>query len=189
MRPHLYWGVVSRLTHQKGLDLLPGIMPALLAQGCQFAILGSGESSLEAAFNALALAHPKQVSFYNGYNEPHSHNIMAGSDLFIMPSRFEPCGLNQLYGLAYGTPPLVSPTGGLADSVTDSNAVTLKNSTATGFVMPNVTASDLLVTINRALLMFQDKPTWQKIQRNGMKQDVSWDMSAKAYLALYEKTL
>ena len=182
-------GVVSRLTHQKGLDLLPGIMPDLLVQGCQFAILGSGEPTLEAAFKALAHAHPKQVSFYNGYNEPHSHNIMAGSDLFIMPSRFEPCGLNQLYGLTYGTPPLVSPTGGLADSVTDSNENTIKNDTATGFVMPAVTASDLLLTINRALLMFQDKSTWQKIQCNGMKQDVSWDLSAKAYLALYAKTL
>jgi starch synthase len=182
-------GVVSRLTYQKGLDLLPIIMPTLLEKGCQFAILGSGEPALEAAFKGLANAHPTQVSFYNGYNEPHSHQIMAGSDLFIMPSRFEPCGLNQLYGLAYGTPPLVSPTGGLTDSVTDSNEASLKNGTATGFVMPMVMTDALLNTINRALSLFEHKPTWQKIQRNGMKQDVSWVQSAKAYLTLYEKTL
>jgi starch synthase len=174
-------GVVSRLTHQKGLDLLPGIMPDLLAQGCQFAILGSGEPTLEAAFKALAHAHPKQVSFYNGYNEPHSHNIMAGSDLFIMPSRFEPCGLNQLYGLTYGTPPLVSLTGGLADSVTDSNENTIKNDTATGFVMSAVTASDLLLTINRALLMFQDKSLTEIAYELGFSDQAHFTNTFKKY--------
>jgi starch synthase len=182
-------GVVSRLTYQKGLDLLPAIMPLLLEQGCQFAILGSGEPALEAAFQSLASAYPTQVSFYNGYNEPHSHLIMAGSDLFIMPSRFEPCGLNQLYGLSYGTPPLVTQTGGLADSVTNTTEATLKNKTATGFVMPEVNNAALLSTIQRALALLQDKARWQQVQRNGMRQDVSWDSSAKAYLALYKKTL
>jgi starch synthase len=144
-------GVVSRLTHQKGLDLLPAMMPKLIKQGCQFAILGSGDKVLEAQFSDLAERYPNQVSMNTGYHEHLSHNIMAGSDMFIMPSRFEPCGLNQLYGLAYGTPPIVSLTGGLADSVCDSNALSLKNNLATGFVVKNVSAASLLVTIERAL--------------------------------------
>jgi starch synthase len=114
---------------------------------------------------------------------------MAGSDLFIMPSRFEPCGLNQMYGLAYGTPPIVSNTGGLADSVCDSNETTLKNNTATGFVVKSVNSASLLGTIEHAIKVWQDKKTWRKIQRNGMKRDISWDSRAIDYLALYEKTL
>ncbi len=182
-------GVVSRLTHQKGLDLLPEIMPQLIAKGCQFAILGSGDKILETSFNKFAQRYPEQVSMNTGYNENLSHNIMAGCDMFIMPSRFEPCGLNQLYGLAYGTPPIVSPTGGLADSVCNTNEDTLKNNTATGFVMETVTSASLLVTIERALQIWNDKKTWRQIQKNGMQQDISWDSSAKAYLALYEKTV
>ncbi len=182
-------GVVSRLTHQKGLDLLPEIMPHLIAQGCQFAILGSGDKPLEASFNAFAQSYPSQVSMNTGYNEHLSHNIMAGSDMFIMPSRFEPCGLNQLYGLAYGTPPIVNATGGLADSVCDTTETTIKNNTATGFVMKNVSSASLLVTIEHALAIWKDKTLWQKIQKNGMQQDISWDSSAKAYLKLYKQTL
>lgn len=182
-------GIVSRLTYQKGLDLLPEIMPKLIEQGCQFAILGSGDKVLETNFKILAAHHPKQVSVNTGYNEQLSHSIMAGSDIFIMPSRFEPCGLNQLYGLAYGTPPVVSDTGGLADSVCDTNELTIKEHTATGFVVKNVNHWSLLVTIERALSYWKDKKTWRQIQSNGMKRPIGWDSSAKAYLALYEKTL
>ena len=182
-------GVVSRLTHQKGLDLLPEIMPALVKQGCQFAILGSGEKALEAYFNELADSFPNQVSMNTGYHEHLSHNIMAGCDMFIMPSRFEPCGLNQLYGLAYGTPPIVSFTGGLADSVCDTHELSLKNNSATGFVVKNVNSASLMVTIQRAIKIWQDKTTWRKIQKNGMQRDISWDSSANAYLNLYQKTL
>jgi starch synthase len=182
-------GVVSRLTHQKGLDLLPAMMPKLIKQGCQFAILGSGDKVLEAQFSDLAERYPNQVSMNTGYHEHLSHNIMAGSDMFIMPSRFEPCGLNQLYGLAYGTPPIVSLTGGLADSVCDSNALSLKNNLATGFVVKNVSAASLLVTIERALATWKDKKTWRKIQNNGMQHNISWDSRAIDYLALYKKTL
>ena len=182
-------GVVSRLTHQKGLDLLPEIMPKLIKQGCQFAILGSGDKALEAQFNALAERYPNQVSMNTGYHEHLSHNIMAGCDMFVMPSRFEPCGLNQLYGLAYGTPPIVSLTGGLADSVSDTDEVSLKNNTATGFVVKSVTSAALLVTIERAIKCWKDKKTWRKIQKNGMKCNISWDFSAIDYLALYKKTL
>lgn len=188
-------GVVSRLTHQKGLDLLPDMMPKLIKpnqlnpHGCQFAILGSGDKTLEAQFTELAESFPKQVSMNTGYHEHLSHNIMAGCDMFIMPSRFEPCGLNQLYGLAYGTPPIVSFTGGLADSVCDTNELSLKNNSATGFVVKNVNQSSLLVTIERAFQHWQDKKTWRQIQKNGMERDISWDLSAKAYLNLYEQTL
>ena len=182
-------GVVSRLTHQKGLDLLPEIMPALVKKGCQFAILGSGDKALEAHFNELADSFPNQVSMNTGYHEHLSHNIMAGCDMFIMPSRFEPCGLNQLYGLAYGTPPIVSLTGGLADSVCDTSELSLKNNRATGFVVKNVNSASLLVTIQRAIKIWEDKTTWRKIQKNGMQRDISWDSSASAYLNLYQKTL
>jgi len=109
--------------------------------------------------------------------------------MFIMPSRFEPCGLNQLYGLAYGTPPIVSATGGLADSVHDTNADSIKNGTATGFVLNNVTHASLLGTIQKAITYWQDKKTWRKIQRNGMQTDVSWSSSASLYLELYNKTV
>lgn len=182
-------GVVSRLTYQKGLDLLPSIMPELVEDGCQFAILGSGEKGLEAAFNDMAARYPSRVSVTNGYHEHLSHNIMAGADMFIMPSRFEPCGLNQLYGLAYGTPPLVTRTGGLADSVCDTNELSLQNDAATGFVLENVSSLSLLVTIRRALSAWHDQKTWGKIQINGMKQDLSWESRAISYLALYNKTM
>ena len=182
-------GVVSRLTHQKGLDLLPEIMPKLIKLGCQFAILGSGDKALEAQFNDLAERYPAQVSMNTGYHEHLSHNIMAGCDVFIMPSRFEPCGLNQLYGLAYGTPPVVSLTGGLADSVCDTNDLSLKNNLATGFVVKNVSVVSLLVTIERALELWKDKKTWRKIQKNGMQSAIGWESRAVDYLALYEKTL
>ncbi len=182
-------GIVSRLTHQKGLDLLPPIMPQLIKQGCQFAILGSGDKMLEASFTDLAERFPEQVSMNIGYHEHLSHNIMAGTDMFIMPSRFEPCGLNQLYGLAYGTPPIVTATGGLADSVTDTNASTFKDNTATGFVLKSINSASLLVTIQRALEQWKSRADWRKIQKNGMNREVSWAFSAQYYLDLYEKTL
>ncbi len=183
-------GIVSRLTHQKGLDLLLPNVQVLLDAGCQFVLLGSGESSLESAFQDIALKNPTQFSVTIGYNEPLSHQIMAGSDMFIMPSRFEPCGLNQLYGLAYGTPPIVNATGGLADSVIDSNASNIKDRIADGFVMSETTTGGLLSTILRALAIFNgDKKTWQQIQKNGMKKPLSWDKSAREYLAVYQDLL
>lgn len=182
-------GVVSRLTYQKGLDLLIEIAPNLIEQGCQIIILGSGETALENSFKALATTYSNQVGVAIGYNETLSHQIMAGVDLFIMPSRFEPCGLNQLYGLRYGTPPVVTRTGGLADSVTDTNAVTLANNTATGFTMEEVSSGDLMQAITRALDCYKDTKTWRKIQHNAMSTDVSWTHSAQAYLDLYTKTL
>jgi starch synthase len=182
-------GVVSRLTHQKGLDILIESMPELIDLGCQFAVLGGGEKSFEAQFLAYAEQYPNQVAVTIGYNERLSHLIMAGADIFIMPSRFEPCGLNQLYGLRYGTPPVVSNTGGLADSICHTNEKTIKNNTATGFVIENVNKMSLLVTIKQALSIWHDQKTWEKIQKNGMKKDVGWKHSADAYIALYQKLL
>ena len=182
-------GIVSRLTHQKGLDILIESMPELIELGCQFAVLGGGEKSFEAQFLAYAEQYPNQVAVTIGYNEPLSHLIMAGADIFIMPSRFEPCGLNQLYGLRYGTPPVVSNTGGLADSICHTNDETIKNNTATGFVIENVNKMSLLVTIKQALSIWNDQKTWKKIQKNGMKKDVGWKHSANAYVELYKKLL
>ena len=182
-------GVVSRLTYQKGLDLLLEIAPNLIKQGCQIVVLGSGETTLENSFKALAELNPARVAVTIGYNEPLSHQIMAGVDMFIMPSRFEPCGLNQLYGLRYGTPPIVTQTGGLADSVTDSNAITLSNNTATGFTMEEVSAQALEDSFFRALNYYSDAKIWRRIQRNAMNVDISWKHSAQAYLDLYTKIL
>jgi starch synthase len=182
-------GVVSRLTHQKGLDLLLQCAPTLLEQGCQLAVLGGGDPALEQGFEQLARQYPHQVSVTIGYNEPLSHLIMAGVDMFIMPSRFEPCGLNQMYGLRYGTPPVVRKTGGLADSVHDTTEASLKNGTANGFVFDLATAEDLLATIRRALGYFADSKQWRRIQKNGMATDLGWDHSAQAYLELYRSLL
>jgi len=180
-------GVVSRLTYQKGLDMLLPNLQTLIDQGCQFALLGGGEIGLETAFHNLAAQNPGRISVTIGYNEPLSHQIMAGCDLFIMPSRFEPCGLNQLYGLAYGTPPVVNATGGLADSIIDSNSTHIENKTANGFVMVEASADGLLACIKRALEIFQhDKATWLQIQNTGMTQNLSWDKSAQEYYALYQ---
>lgn len=181
-------GVVSRLTHQKGLDMLVPIMQDLIDAGCQLALLGSGDTQLENAFRHIAINNLGRVSVTIGYNEPLSHQVMAGCDMFIMPSRFEPCGLNQLYGLAYGTPPIVNATGGLADSVIDTNIITYKNKTANGFVMSEASSASLLHCIKQALNIFKnDAAAWRQIQKNGMLQNLSWDKSALEYLAEYEK--
>jgi len=182
-------GVVSRLTHQKGLDMFEEIAEILLQRGCQIAVLGGGESHLEDRFKQLTQRHPQRVSATIGYNEPLSHQIMAGADIFIMPSRFEPCGLNQMYGLRYGTPPVVTHTGGLADSVTDSNAETLLNGAATGFVMHAPNRDQLLSSVERALAYYREPKVWRHIQRNGMQRDLSWDNSARAYMDIYSNLL
>lgn len=179
-------GVVSRLTHQKGLDIFLAVAEKLLARHCQIAVLGNGEAQMENGFKELAKRHPRQVSVTIGYKEPLSHQIMAGADMFIMPSRFEPCGLNQMYGLRYGTPPVVTRTGGLADSVRDSNSSTMKNNTATGFVLESAEPQQLLNAVERALVYYHDPRAWRRIQRNGMRRDLSWAGSAKLYLDLYQ---
>jgi starch synthase len=181
------FGVVSRLTHQKGLDILLACAKDLLNQHhCQIAVLGNGEAVYESGYLQLAREYQGRVSVTIGYNEELSHQVMAGSDLFLMPSRFEPCGLNQMYGLRYGTPPIVNNTGGLADSVIDTNEVTLKTATANGFVMEKADASNLTKTIERALAYFEDKKIWKKIQQNGMRKNLDWTESAERYINIYQ---
>lgn len=182
-------GVVSRLTSQKGLDLFLKCAAPLLDQGCQIAVLGGGDPALEQGFLQLAHAYPQQVSVTIGYNEPLSHLIMAGTDIFIMPSRFEPCGLNQMYGLRYGTPPVVRRTGGLADSVHNTTATSLANNSANGFVFDLPNTKELLTTIQRALSSYGNKAEWRQIQQNGMAVDLSWDHSAQEYLNIYRSLM
>ena len=184
-------GVVSRLAHQKGLDMLIEIAHELLASGCQLAVLGSGEAALEQEYLALMQQYPGQVSVIIGYNEPLSHRIMAGTDIFVMPSRFEPCGLNQMYGLRYGTIPVVANTGGLADSVQggvvpDKGLLPEK---MTGLVMPENNPWTLLVTLKQALQVYANSRQWKQLQKQAMQQDVSWETSAQHYLELYQNLL
>lgn len=180
-------GIVSRLTYQKGLDLLVSHLRELLEMGCQLALLGSGEPALEAEFKTFAIEYPKQMSVTLGYHEALSHQIMAGSDMFVMPSRFEPCGLNQLYGLAYGTPPIVNNTGGLADSIVDANEANMAANTANGFVMQESNAGGLFTAIGRTLTLYQASPKeWRKLMKNGMQKELSWRNSALEYYALYQ---
>lgn len=182
-------GVISRLTHQKGLDLLPAIAPFLLEYPVQIVILGSGEAGLEESFLHLAQSHPDQVAAVIGFNEALSHQIEAGADIFLMPSRFEPCGLNQMYSQCYGTPPVVHATGGLVDTVVDATPENIANGTATGFIFTQATTHGLNECIHRALDIYRDQPTWRKILSNGMRRDFSWNRSAEEYLALYEMIL
>ncbi len=178
-------GVVSRLTHQKGLDWVLEVAPQLAARGIQLVVLGAGDKTLQAGFKELPALHPGLMGVRIGYDEALAHQIEAGADLFLMPSRFEPCGLNQMYSLRYGTPPLVRPTGGLADTVTDCTPESLADGSATGFVMPGIDADSLLVTIERAVALWHDRPVWRCLQQAGMARDSSWDRAAAAYLDLY----
>ncbi len=174
--------VVSRLTEQKGLDLLLEALPALLDRGGQLALLGSGDPALESAFSALEHSN---VSVHIGYDEPLSHRMMAGADAILVPSRFEPCGLTQLYGLKYGTLPVVALTGGLADTVIPATTATLAAEVATGIQFNPVTALALKNALIRLCDLYDQPKLWAKLQRNAMKQPVGWDVSANAYADLY----
>jgi starch synthase len=173
-------GVVSRLAYQKGLDILLECLPKLLDGGAQLAVLGNGEADLERRYQQLALRYPGRVSVTVSFDEGLSHQIMAGADIFLMPSRFEPCGLNQMYGMHYGTPPVVRRTGGLADSVID-----VSQANGTGFVFDDATPAALYRTVTAAINCYREKRTFQRIQLNGMRRDVGWRSSAQRYLDLY----
>ncbi len=179
--------VVSRLTRQKGLDLLLDALPHLLWRGGQLALLGSGDADLEKSFAAAARANPGRVAVSLGYDEPLSHLMQAGADAILIPSRFEPCGLTQLYGLRYGTLPVVAHTGGLADTVIDANDAAIKANCATGFQFAPTTLSALRDALDRACDAFADKRLWRGMQRRAMKHPVGWDVSAAAYAALYQQ--
>lgn len=179
--------VISRLTHQKGLDLVLEAATDLIKLPAQLAILGSGDSGLELAFRLLAQDHPGKASVTIGYDEGLAHQIEAGADIFLMPSRFEPCGLNQMYSMRYGTPPVVFATGGLADTVVDLTDKTLADSSATGFVFDKMKPSSLAECVKKAVSAYGNKKTWRRLQQNGMSRDFSWDHSAKEYIALYRQ--
>jgi starch synthase len=182
-------GVVSRLTEQKGIDLVLAAVEDLVSHGCELALLGSGDRVLEAGFTEAASRHKGAVGVRIGYDEALAHLIQGGCDVLLVPSRFEPCGLTQLAALRYGTLPLVSRVGGLADTVIDANEAALAAGVATGFQFAPVTKEGLVRAISRAIALWNGEGIWHRMQRNAMKSDVSWDRSARLYAMLFEDML
>ena len=180
-------GVVSRLSEQKGLHLVHAAIDQIVQAGGQLALLGSGDPDLEEAFLLAADEHPGQVGVFIGYHEDMAHTILAGSDVILLPSRFEPCGLTQLYGLRYGTLPLVHWVGGLADTVVDATETALRDNTASGFVFKDFSVVGLQKTLARAFSMKKKGKVWTKLQQNAMRLRFDWTVAAQGYLALYSK--
>jgi starch synthase len=185
----LLFGVVGRLSWQKGMDLLAAAMPVLIEKGAQLALLGSGEADLEQRFTRFAADHPGTVGCRIGYDEDLAHLIQAGVDALLVPSRFEPCGLTQLCALRYGAMPVVASVGGLADTVADLGSTAQERDVATGLRFAPVTREALEAVIGRAAALWSDRDTWRLLQRNGMQTDVSWAGPAEAYARLYADLL
>jgi starch synthase len=181
------FGVVSRLTPQKGLDLLLACLPEIIAHGSRLAILGSGDSDLEHGFSMAAAAHNGEIAVEIGYDDALSHLIIAGADVVLVPSRFEPCGLTQLYALRYGTLPLVRRVGGLADTVVDATAVSLADGTADGFAFDGDGPPALLSAVLRASGLFREPAIWMRMMRRAMTRDFSWIAAARRYVAVYRE--
>jgi starch synthase len=179
------FGVISRLSDQKGLDLLLQALPGIIAKGGQLALLGSGDPLLEAGFAAAATARPDSVSCVFGYDEKLAHLIQAGADFIVVPSRFEPCGLTQLCALRYGAPPIVARVGGLADTVIDANEAATAAGVATGVQFYPPSIESLTYALNRAFDISRDPAVLRRLRLNGMRSDVSWRGPAKRYAALY----
>jgi starch synthase len=181
---------VARLVSQKGIDLILSAAQGFLDLGCQMVVLGDGDPEFHNQLQALRDKNPSRVGIYLGFDEARAHAIEAGSDLFLMPSRYEPCGLNQLYSLRYGTPPVVRATGGLADTVVNTTIENLADKRATGFSFNDYTATALYETVKWALTLYRERPTdFQQVVETGMAQDWSWDRSALAYESLYRKVM
>jgi starch synthase len=181
--PRPLLGVVSRLVPQKGIDLVVDLADRLVDAGCSLVVLGTGDAPLQDQLAAAAARHPGRVAFRPEFSESWAHRIYAGSDLFLMPSRFEPCGLGQLYALRYGTPPVVRRTGGLADTIADAGTA----AGGTGFVFDEPTPDALWQALVRARATRDDTVRWRAMQRRGMQHDVSWEVSAAAYAARYRR--
>jgi starch synthase len=181
------FAVVSRLTHQKGLDLLLQTLPHLVGSGAQLAVLGSGEPALEHGFTRAAAEHPGRVATVIGFDETLSHQMQAGADAVLVPSRFEPCGLTQLYGLRYGAVPVVSRVGGLADTVVDANEAAVRDGVATGVQFSPVDAASLADAITRTIDLFHQPQVWKAVQRRAMTRDVGWATPAAQYRSLYDR--
>jgi starch synthase len=178
-------GIVTRLVKQKGIDLLRQVLPSFIADvDCRLAALGSGETEYEEFFAALQRRFPGRVCFYRGYSNELAHRIEAGCDLFLMPSLYEPCGLNQMYSLAYGTPPIVRKTGGLADAVKLYQRGTGEGN---GLVFDHASAEALSWALGYALEIWRDRPAWDRMVQNGMRQDFSWETQAGQYVELYRR--
>jgi starch synthase len=179
-------GIIARLAEQKGMDLVLEALPGILAEGGQLEVLGSGDAHLEEAFRAAAAAHRGQVAVRIGHDDELSRRIYAGSDAFLMPSRYEPCGLGQLIALRYGGAPIVRRTGGLADTVTEFDPA---RRSGTGFIFDAFTPDALLAAVRRAASTYRQPPLWKALVRNAMAEDFSWDASAREYVTLYRKAL
>lgn len=180
-------GMVGRLVQQKGIDLVLDTLPALMHRPLQLVLLGSGESGYEDALRRQATRFASRLAVRIGYDEGLAHRIEAGSDMFLMPSRFEPCGLNQLYSLRYGTVPIVHRVGGLADTVVDATDENIVNGKANGIVFQEAHAGTLLGGVDRALALWRDTDRWKQIMLTGMRQDFSWHRRAAEYLQLYKR--
>lgn len=183
------FGMVSRMTWQKGFDLIAACANSLLERDVQIVFLGNGQPEYEELCRTLAASHSHKVCTVIGYDEALAHQIEAGADIFLMPSKFEPCGLNQMYSMAYGTPPIVRATGGLADSVIGATPETLIDGTATGFSFRDHVPDQFWQQLDWSLKLFADKPIWRRLQRSGMSRDWSWTRSAREYVTLYERAL
>ncbi|MBO0906025.1 glycogen synthase GlgA [Jiella sonneratiae] len=183
------FAVVSRLTWQKGLDLVAGACNALLERGIRLVVVGSGEAMIEGAFQAAHSRQPDRVGVRIGYDETLSHRVQAGADAILIPSRFEPCGLTQLYGLRYGCIPIVAQVGGLADTVVDANYAAVSAGAATGVIFSPPDEATLVAAVDRALGLYEQPAVWRKMQVAAMKSDVSWIKSARLYAALYRDLL
>lgn len=181
--------VISRLTWQKGMDVLLEAVDHLVGLGGRLALLGSGEPEVEAAFHAAAARHPGRVAVRIGYDEALSHRMQGGGDAILIPSRFEPCGLTQLYALAYGCVPVVARTGGLADTVIDANPAALAAGVATGVQHGAVSYASLCAALSRTVALYNRPDEWLRLQRNGMACDFSWGASGKAYAGLYRSLI
>ena len=179
--------VVSRLSSQKGLDLLLDALPAILGRGAQLVLQGSGEPVLESAFRNAAAVHPLQVAVRIGYDEQSAHQIIAGADAVLLPSRYEPCGLTQLYALRYGSIPIVRRVGGLADSVVDASDSAIDDDLATGFSFDHATPSALEEAVRRAHAVFGQPERWRQLMRRAMAQEFSWRGAARQYGELYQR--
>jgi starch synthase len=178
-------GVIARLTSQKGLDLVAAIIPELLTMDLQLVVLGTGEPELEARFTMLQAQYPDRIGLRLGFDEGLAHRIEGGADIFVMPSRYEPCGLSQLYSLRYGTVPIVRKTGGLADTVLPLPVQARWDAQATGFHVEADTTGALLAVLHRAVAVYQDRSIWDELVKAGMTTDVSWARSANAYDRLF----
>ncbi|MEO5572931.1 MAG: glycogen synthase GlgA [Gammaproteobacteria bacterium] len=180
---------VGRLVEQKGMDLLVKILPELMRYPIQIAVVGSGKKALEQTLIQCAAAYPGRMGVYIGYQEELAHCIEAGADMFIMPSRFEPCGLNQIYSLRYGTIPIVRRTGGLADTIVDTTPESMKSGAATGFMFDEPTPHALLAALLRAIGYFSSSHKWRALAKQGMQQDFGWQKSAQQYISLYQQII